>query len=91
MEMFRLLSFGDTKLARPTSLLRAVPRNPMNIVLVQKLLISILDHAFCYKHYVDGMGQIGQNGDEGFGHFAAHVEVLVLVLEEVYGVGDFAV
>lgn len=54
-------------------------------------MVSIFNHTFGYKHDIDGVRQVSENGDECFGHFSAHVEVLVFVLKEVDSVCHFAV
>ena len=55
MKMFGFLSFGNPELTGSASFFPTVPSNPMNIVLVQELLISVFNHTFCDKHNVDGM------------------------------------
>jgi hypothetical protein len=37
------------------------------------------------------MGEVGQNGDKGFGHFAAHIKVLILVLQQINSMRNLAV
>lgn len=91
VEMFGLESFGNAKLARSTGLLTAIACDSIDIVLVEELLVGVLDHALSDEHDVDGMGEVSQNGDEGFGHFAAHIEVLVLVLQQIDSVRDLTV
>jgi hypothetical protein len=55
VEMFGFLSFSNTELAGPADFLPTISCSPMSIILVQKLLIGILDHAFSDEHDVNGM------------------------------------
>ncbi len=54
-------------------------------------MVGVFDHALSNEHDVDGVGEVGQNGDEGLGHFAAHIEVLILVLQQIDSVRDLTV
>ena len=91
VEMFGLESFGNAELARPARLLTAITRDSIDIVLVEELLVGVLNHTLSDEHDVDGMGEVGQNGDKGFGHFAAHIKVLILVLQQINSMRNLAV
>lgn len=91
VKMFWFFTFHNSIFTRSASFLSSKTRNPMNVVLSQETLIGFFDHTLSDKHNVDWMGQISKNGDESFGHFSSHIEILILILKKINDMWDLAI
>lgn len=59
------------------------------VEIINHLILEILlDKVSCDVKDVDGVGKIAENIDEGLSHLTTHVEVCVLVLQQLNGVLD---
>ena len=91
VEMLWFFTFHNPKLARSTCFFTSNAWNSVDIILSEKSLVSFFNHTFCDEHDIDWVRKIGEDCNEGFGHFASHVEILILILKQINCMRDFTI